>query len=459
MFFSYYDTYWNDTFVPDQYDSDETKIKSSQLYATSNYAYESPGVRNLRMTETIGALKTKIKNSGITDETSTEFKEALDRAIMDVVYKQIDGTSFLGKLFEIGIANGSIKPHFVENEYHVANEGYIDGIGVNNTIMNNVISDYITGNHNLNGKVSVVTSKLNNSSESEKSRIRSEIIELVKSGRPVLMGGNGYSDKNGNGVQDTYPKLADGTSDPRNEGSYGHVVVAYDYDEENDILYGNMGWSSASNSHYNLDNFFNIKMSDYWTLNISSKLPKKRTNNYIYTDKTAFYSPGLNTLYNVVTPQDYGFKDAYENANIEKKVTLSNTNETFITNRYRCGFIQGEAINISTKRVSPGLAYLEYKFDKPIRKIEVDLSWWSYKEKVYSSNSNYRIEYLVAQNLYFASVDLWSVNLSTDRQNPTKVVVSFPNGVDTFRFYGLTNSPVNDRNKGRLSIFDLVVEY
>lgn len=61
--------------------------------------------------------------------------------------------------------------------------------------------------------------------------------------------------------------------------------------------------------------------------------------------------------------------------------------------------------------------------------------------------------------IYFTSLDLWSANLSTNRKYPTKIIVSFLSGVKTFRFYGLTNSPVNDRNKGRLAIFDLVVEY
>lgn len=460
MFFSYYDTYWNDLFIPEQYDSTETIINSSLLYATSTYAYESPGVRNLEMTETIDTLKLKIKNSGITDEESIEFKEALDRAVMGEVYRQIDGGSFVGRLFEIGIANGSIKPHYVENEYHVANEGYVDGIGVDNDVMNNVISDYITGNSNLVDKVSVVTSKMNGESISEKNRVRSEIVQLVKSGRPVLMGGNGYTDKNNNGIRDEYPNLSNGEEDPRNEGSFGHVVVAYDYDESNDILYGNMGWSHGSQSHRNLDEYFNIQMSDYWTLKISSELPKNRTNNYIYSDKTSFYSPGLNQIYNIIKPQDYGFGDAYVNEIIEKDVLLSKTNETFITNRYRCGFIQGESINISTKRVNPGVAYLEYTFNKTIKRIEVDLAWWSSNEKVNSLNSNYSIELLIDPNVYFSPVDLWSdVNVSNDRNNPTKVIIYFPSGINTFRIYGETNSPINDRNKGRLSIFDLVVEY
>lgn len=139
--------------------------------------------------------------------------------------------------------------------------------------MNSVLSDYINDNDNLRGKVSVVTSKLNNSSQSEKNRIRFEIVKIVKTGRPILMGGNGYTDSNNNGIQDS------------NESSFGHVVAAYEYDEENDILYGNMGWSSSSQAHRNLDKYFNIQMSNYWALNIFSTMPKSLTNNYIFIDK------------------------------------------------------------------------------------------------------------------------------------------------------------------------------
>lgn len=96
MFFSYYDSYWNDSFILEQYESDVAKIRSSQLYASFSGSYESPGVRNLEMNETISSLKNKIKQSGITDENSTLFKEALDKAIMSEVYKQIDDGSYTG---------------------------------------------------------------------------------------------------------------------------------------------------------------------------------------------------------------------------------------------------------------------------------------------------------------------------------------------------------------------------
>lgn len=452
MFLSFYDSYWSDDFIPEQYDSNNTEISSTQLYSNSTYEYESPGVwNNIDWSyPSVDDLKNEIIESGITDTDSTEFKEALDRKVMGEVYEQIDDGTFLGKLFEIGIENGSIKPHFIESEYHVANEGYVDGIGVNNDIMNSVLSDYIEDNDNLRSKVSIVTSKMNNSSTSEKNRIRSEIVEIVKTGRPVLMGGNGYTDSNNNGIQD------------KDEGTFGHVVVAYEYDEKNDILYGNMGWSSAAQAHRNLDEYFNIQMSDYWTLNISSALPRTRTDNYIFTDKTSYYAPGLNTIYNVIRPQDYGFPESYGEANtsITKTVTLSSTGEVFETERLRCGYIEQECINISTKRYSPGLAYLEYTFNKDIYQIEVDLSWWSSSEKVYSYDSNYRIEYLLSSSIYFEAFDLWDdVTLSTNRNSPTTITIGFPQGIRTFRFYGLASNPTNDRNKGRLSIFDLVVRY
>ncbi len=451
MFLSFYDSYWNDNFIPEQYDSTYSKIKSTQLYSNSTYEYESPGVfNNINYTyPSINDLKNEIIKSGLTDIKSIEFKEALDRKIMGEVYKQIDSKTFLGKLFELGIANGSIKPHFIESEYHVANEDFLDGIGVNNTIMSSLLSDYIKDNDNLRGKVSIVTSKLRNSSQSEKDRIRSEIVKIVKTGRPVLMGGNGYTDSNKNGVQDS------------NEGSYGHVVVAYEYDEDNDILYGNMGWSSSSQTHRNLDSYFNIQMSDYWALNISSSMPKNRTNNYIFTDKNCYYAPSINSIYNVIRPQDYGFPESYGEATpINKTILLPNTSETIETTRLRCGYIEEECINISTKRYSPGLAYLEYKFNKDIYQIEVDLSWWSSKEKVHSYDSNYRIEYLLNSSIYFEILDLWDdVKLSTNKNSPTKVSILFPKGIKTFRFYGLANNPINDRNKGRLSIFDMIVTY
>lgn len=128
------------------------RISSTLLNSPSTFAYQSPGVRNdiTWASNTIGSLKKQIKDSGITDEKSDTFKEVLDRKILAEVYAQIDNGTFLGRLFDIAIKNGSIKPHFVEGEYHVDTENYLGGIGINNTIMNSVLLDYINENKNLN---------------------------------------------------------------------------------------------------------------------------------------------------------------------------------------------------------------------------------------------------------------------------------------------------------------------
>ncbi len=453
MFLSFYDTYWNDDFISDEYDSDVITMKGSVLYSSSASAYQSPGVYNniTSSDPSIEDLKEEIYEEGITDESSVEFKEALDKKIMAEVYAQIDAGTFLGKLFEIAIANGSIQPHFDESEYHSTEEGsYVSGIGVGNTIMTNVLSDYIEGNKNLKNKVEIVASKADDSISGESERIRSEIVDIVKTGRPVLMGGNGYTDSNGNGKQD------DG------ESSFGHVVVAYDYDEENDVLYGNMGWSSSTTSHYNLDDYFNIKYSDYWALNIRS-VDRGRTDHYIFTDQCARYSASTNELYNVISPADYGFPQSYGEPDvpIEQDVILPDTAEIFSTYRQRCGYIEQQCINISPRRYEPGIGFLQYTFDRSISSIDVQLSWWFENETVTPENSEYRVEYVDSSGSFVEILDLWDeeLSLSITRWAPSKVHLDFPEGVKSFRFYGQVDDPVFSRNKGRLSILVMTLVY
>ncbi len=463
MFLSYYDTYWNDDFILENYDSDQTRITESTF---NNYNHQSPGVKNTLSTSPyISTLKNKIKKTGITDEDSIEFKEALDREIMTVVKKEIDNDSFAGKLFSIGIANGSITPHYNLEEYkysveqpdnsNIANEGYLSGIGVNNGIMNNVLSDYINKNERINGKVSIVTSKLENDSASEKNRIRNEIVNLVKAGKPVLMGGDGFDDKNNNGIQDNY-----GENDPRNENGFGHVVIAYYYDITTDTLYGNMGWGS-SQSFRNLDEYFNIQMSDYWSLNISEDLPQSYTNNYYFTDKNTIYCPYKNSKYNTLAPIEYEFPESYgKGLSISSTISLPNSNDTvdIAFNRFRTGYIEKECINLSPRLLNEGTAYLEYKFSKKVKRINVDLSFWSSTEFITSKDSEYLIQYSI-DGVWFTTKNLWTdVNLSKDRKKPTNVEVEFPESISNFRFYAKTE-PIGDRNKGRLSIFDMRIVY
>lgn len=459
MFLSYYDTYWNDQVIDDKYDYNNSKYISSvdfNNYTANLESYSSPGVfNNIGWGDpSIEDLKNEVIDSGLTDTKSNAYKEKLDRLIMREVKKQIDDETFLGKLYEIGIANGSIKPHFVMNEYTVANSGFLDGIGVNNSIMNNVLNDYVSQNEALNKSVTITSSKIRSglfiSYSKEKTRIRNEIISIIKSGKPVLMGGGGYTDNNNNGKKD------------KGEG-WGHVVVAYEYDEISDVLYGNLGWGKG-HTHTNLDTFFNIELSDYWTFGFNSELSQNYTNNYYFNDKNVTYSPYKNSIYNTLSPSEYGFPESYGGLTneISKTITLpsSNNHTTIQTNRLRTGYIEKECINLSPRREGAGQAFLEYTFPKPVKRIIVDLSFWSASEFTNISNSDYRIEYYINGSTNpFTAKDLWrDVDLPTNRNKPLSVEVDFAVPTYKFRFFS-SSIYTSDRNKGRLSIFDMMIFY
>ena len=455
MFLSFYDSYWYDYFVTEQYDSERTYVNSTIFSSSNAYGYESPGVKNniTNSGPSIDDFKNEIIALGF-EEGTNDFKDELDRRISEFILEQVSSGTFLGKLFQVAIDNGIIKSRYIPG-CTVSSDYYLDGIGVDNNIMNTVINGYINTNYYIKNKISVVTSKLQNDSASEKARIRSEIINIVRTGRPVLMGGNGYTDKNGNGVQDL---TEDETT---NEGTFGHVVVAYDYDETTGTLFGNMGWSNGYYTHYNLDGYFNIQMSDYWALNIESLLPD-RPNNYIFTDKNAYYSPYHDSIYNIMTAIHHGFAPSYgaPDTPINQSVVIPYSNETIYTTRQRCGLIEGECVNLSPKRYNPGISFLEYTFNKDVKRFEVQLSWWSNNEMVGPNNSTFIIEYSSDGINYYTAIDLWhDVTLSTDRTNPTIVVINFPENVRKIKYYAQAMYPINDRNKGRLSIHKTLIEY
>ena len=94
-----------------------------------------------------------------------------------------------------------------------------------------------------------------NASSQEKTAMRNEIIEILKQNEPVIIGGT------------------------LDEG--GHVCIAYEYDEANDIIYGNLGWGKSSvNSHRNLDEFFTVGIADYYYYKFESSFTHKHSYSY-----------------------------------------------------------------------------------------------------------------------------------------------------------------------------------
>ena len=134
------------------------------------------------------------------------------------------------------------------------------------------------------------------------------------------------------------------------------------------------------------------------------------------------------------------------------------------TNRLRRGYIEEEYINLSPKRSGAGAAYLEYYFDKAVRKFDMNLSYWQVLDRL--SKLNFSADFYVLKHrvdesggYYYweHSLDLIDVNLTTDRYNQDSFSFNYVgNEVFGFKFY-LTSPATGDRNLGRISIGNITL--
>lgn len=430
MLFSFYDSYWSDNFILEKWDSSPTVISSrSDIYIDDDY--ESPGIKNTIPSDalTLDEIINEILDSGIKKD-SNKYKETLDKAIMTRVYTQIRQDTFLGRLFQIALDNGYINPHYDnDNFYYSSNSNdYVSSLGVSYNLINTLINQYIKQNSYLNSNVRVITSKSSN-----QKKLRNEIIQLVKSGRPVLVGGQAEKDS-------------------------GHDVIVYDYDETKDVLYANMGWG-RDDSHKNIDEYFLYKISDYWALSINSSFEKERSNNYILTSRKCSFSPGNNDYFNQLLPNDFNLPSSYNNSETVYSFTKNYSN--FEIKSKNCGYFNNYNLNLSIKTYMPKTAYIKIEnSSKTIRKIQVTLSLNSPNESISKDNAYYGIEYLNANNLFSSSLNILNQsNLSTNIYSPSVFTLYLSENINTIRIYGFGTDYTFEGDRGRLSIMDIVLFY
>lgn len=238
-------------------------------------------------------------------------------------------------------------------------------------------------------------------------------------------------------------------------GAAGHASVAYAYDDN--YVYVHSGWGDVRRTPWST---FDTGFFDFWggphTVDITGFLtPHYHSDNYFDSYNKRYLCPcGMDYDSLSLKPIDYGFEESY---NINEYKDIVKDNYTFTTNRLRTGYIENEKINLSPRKEGAGTAYLEYHFNAYIKKIVVDLSLWSAKERLFSSDSTLKIEYYDAtNNVWITALDLLSVNLGTDRYNQETYIIEFPYTTTSFRFYS-TSAAVGDRNKGRLSIGNMEI--
>ena len=185
MFLSYYDTYWNDDIIPDDYDRQATL--SSTDYSGYN---ESPGIYDL-----------------LSDDDSVY---ANDYTYKNFMLSQTTN-NLHAYLLSIGNSLGYIR------------SGEEDSFGLSFDQTYNVLNEYIKSYPAANSE-NFLYSYVNHVADYKtySDSMLQDIKTYVKLGQVVIISIEGHY-----------------TNSPNDRA--GHVMIAYDYDEDTDTLYGHFG--------------------------------------------------------------------------------------------------------------------------------------------------------------------------------------------------------------------------
>lgn len=197
----------------------------------------------------------------------------------------------------------------------------------------------------------------------------------------------------------------------------------------------------------------------YW-VRITPNVPTDHNWAAYYVEKRFDYPRQMNTV--SFSPNQYGFADAYPTDDDTKRKFDSheaNSVFKFHTRRYRTGYIHNEYIVMSPIRKGINEAWIEYNFDTAISRLDVQLSHWRpyYSEHLDSSNGKAVFE-IYGDNDWKPVQDLLdpSFAMPEERANIKTYTFEFEQPIYRMRFYSCYNEVSNDdSNKGRICIGDM----
>ena len=260
--------------------------------------------------------------------------------------------------------------------------------------------------------------------------------------------------------------------------------------EFNSVIPPILSWDIIDNSPLYKFNFFEIEISSN-NGNFSLLLNSNQKNLEIPTDSwdqlvfrncenfsvcikaylTEYYETGpyssmtyifdipennLNSLQ--IMPNDFGFPESYGSETGIITRTHVFYSRSITTIRKRCGFIENEYINLSARKQNFGVAFIEFHLEMPIRRLDLNLSFWSDREYLSSDDSIATIDILDFNNEWLPIQNLLDGNLPTDRTNQKLYSFIFNNPILSFRIYVQTEA-VGTYNKGRISIGNITMYY
>lgn len=215
MLLSFYTSYLSPTFIPTKY----WKISSHSSLDDSNYEYNSPGVYD----EGVEMWK------DYRTFNSSDFKKYIE--------KRCQINSFNAYLYQIAIDAGILDLNSSKLKLSVNYQietNLINAYLASNSALHNVTlkSYFYSKNSNLNDEPNYVNSPM---------LLKQKLINILKTGQPVIVGGY-YNEK----------------------FTSGHVAVAYEYDETNNIIYVNNGMKNRNQLRYDINDALPILSEIYY---------------------------------------------------------------------------------------------------------------------------------------------------------------------------------------------------
>lgn len=182
-----------------------------------------------------------------------------------------------------------------------------------------------------------------------------------------------------------------------------------------------------------------------------------------YWCRTEFTKPSTYQNKPYIAPEEYGFADAYPTDETTKTEFESHSIRSFSfeTRRYRVGYIHNEDIVMSPIREGINEAFIEYRFKTALTRIDVDLSHWREQSYEWLSSSNgTAVVQQYIKDEWVTVLDLLSseTNLPRDRNYKNSYKIEFLQPTYRIRFYSKYNGvSTSNSNRGRICIGNMAI--
>ena len=170
-------------------------------------------------------------------------------------------------------------------------------------------------------------------------------------------------------------------------------------------------------------------------------------NKYFYSNRYILNEPRTFGYLSNINPADYGFASSYNNAIINSSMTIDGI--TIYIERLRCGYIEDQYLNLSSKKHGAGHAYLQLTFDRTLKYLSFGVTVWRKQELKIVDGDTAVVDVMNSNGVWNEAIDLlYDVTLPNSRRDILRFDFTNIKGIR----FDITSIIGGDGNKGRLCI-------